>query len=96
MQGWAWGWRRPGWSGRVVQGAVGLVGWCRERLGLLPYVWKPRAHLVLPITRGSIGPTVPSGSAALGSGGYKNTPTLPGLGFSGGDISLWRASGSDL
>jgi hypothetical protein len=36
---------------------------------------------------------VPSGSAELGSGCYKNTPRRQGLGFSGGDGSLGRVIG---
>jgi hypothetical protein len=38
---------------------------------------------------------VPSSSAKPGSGCYKNIPRRQGLGFSGGDGSLGRASGDD-
>jgi hypothetical protein len=56
MQGYGYGrWRRPGWSSRVVHGAVGtgMVGWCRggwgfhhifgslELLIALPYIYTP-------------------------------------------------------
>jgi hypothetical protein len=53
------------------------------------YIWSP----TLPITRGSSGSTASSSSAAPGSDGYKNTLDRQGLGFSGGDGSLGRASG---
>jgi hypothetical protein len=51
---------------------------------------------VLPITRGSPGPTMPSGSAASSLGGYKNTLGFQPLVFSGDRGSLGRASGEDI
>jgi hypothetical protein len=41
------------------------------------YIWSPE----LPIIRGSSDSTVPSGSVASGSGGYKNTLRPPGIRF---------------
>jgi hypothetical protein len=55
------------------------------------YIWSPG----LPITRGSPGSTVPSGSATSSSGGFKNTPRPPGIRLSEGGGSLRRASGGD-
>jgi hypothetical protein len=62
-----------------VRGVVGRAGGHTRVVQVMNRVYI--LSLGLPITRGSPGPTVPSGLAAPGSGGYKNTLRLSGIKF---------------